>query len=238
VEVEEGGFAEFELMLEPHSTLLVAVTSEDQCSHLIVPLETSARKNIPQRDLSLLRAYNVDKSFSETRRTTNCFKSDKFVVEDITSTDMQIVDSLQKVWLVQKELHRFNSEEQQLIDNMLKWPTLSPEQKAKTYSEYISHEFNLFLKLKDNAFFEGAVRPFLSNKIEKTIVDYWLLDFDFALKDFLEPHSKIALLVRAIDFRAGPAERVRAVPAHSQPDAEGRGERGRKGQATGSVYRR
>jgi hypothetical protein len=105
VEVEEGGFAEFELMLEPHSTLLVAVASEDQCSHLIVPLETSARKNIPQRDLSLLRAYNVDKSFSETRRTTNCFKSDKFVVEDITSTDMQIVDSLQKVWLVQKELH-------------------------------------------------------------------------------------------------------------------------------------
>ena len=125
VEVEEGGFAEFELVMEPHSTLIVAVTSEDQCSHLIVPLETSARNNIPQRDLSLLHAYNLEKSFSETRRTTNCLKSDKFVVEDITSTDMQIVDSLQKVWLVQKELHRFNNEEQQFIENMLKWPTLT-----------------------------------------------------------------------------------------------------------------
>lgn len=68
---------------------------------------------------------------------------------------------------------------------MLKWPTLSSEQKSKTYSEYCSHEFNVFLKLKDTAFFENAVRPFLTNKIEKTIVDYWLLDFDFAMGDFL-----------------------------------------------------
>ncbi len=95
IKLEEGeNAAEFEMNLEPFTTLLVAVTSEDQCSHLLVPLETSARKSMPQRDLSLLKSYNQDKSFSETRRTTNCLKSDKFIVEDITSTDMQIVDSL------------------------------------------------------------------------------------------------------------------------------------------------
>lgn len=85
------------------------------------------------------------------------------------------------MWLVQKELKRFSNEEQEFIDSMLKWPTLSSEQKAKTYSEYCSHEFNLFLRQKDQTFFENAVRPFLMNKIEKTFVDYWLLDFDFAL---------------------------------------------------------
>ena len=141
--------------------------------------------------MSLLRSYNPEKSFAETRRTTNCLKSDKFVVEDITSTDMQIIDSLQKVWLVQKELKRFSNEEQEFIDAMLKWPTQTAEQKAKAYSEYTSHEFNVFLKLKDTAFFENAVRPFITNKIEKTVVDYWLLDFDFALNDFLQPHSKL-----------------------------------------------
>ncbi len=73
---------------------------------------------------------------------------------------------------------------------MLKWPTLTAEQKAKTYSEYCSHEFNLFLKLKDNQFFESEVRPFLTNKMEKTFVDYWLLDMGFALEDFLQAHSK------------------------------------------------
>ena len=68
---------------------------------------------------------------------------------------------------------------------MHKWPTLNVEQKAKTYSEYCSHEFNLFLKLKDPSFFDKAVKPFLSNKIEKTFVDYWLLDYSFALYEFL-----------------------------------------------------
>lgn len=125
VKVEEGGVADFEMNLDPFSSLLITVTSEDQCSHLIVP--TNGGRFMPQRDLSLLRAYNVEKSFAETRRTTNCLKTDKFVVDDITSTDMQIVDSLEKVWLVQKELRRFNKEEQEFIDNMLKWPTLTNE---------------------------------------------------------------------------------------------------------------
>ncbi len=113
------------------------------------------------------------------------------MIEDITSTDMQIVDSLQKVWLVQKELRRFDKQEQEYIDNMLKWPTLTNEQKAKTYSEYCSHEFNLFLRLKDPQFFENAVKPFLFNKIEKTFVDYWLLDSD--LSEFSVPHSKFQI---------------------------------------------
>ena len=46
-EEEHGGVAEFELNLEPYTTLIVAVTSEDQCSHLIVPLETGSRINMP-----------------------------------------------------------------------------------------------------------------------------------------------------------------------------------------------
>ena len=70
---------------------------------------------------------------------------------------------------------------------MIKWPTFDQEQKAKAYTDFISHEFNVFLKLKDTAFFENAVRPFLTNKIEKTIVDYWLLDYDLALAEYLQP---------------------------------------------------
>ena len=34
----------------------------------------------------------------------------------------------------------------------------------------------MFVKLKDPQFFETVTRPFLMNKIEKTLVDYWLLD--------------------------------------------------------------
>ena len=43
----ENGEAEFEMNLEPYSTLMVAVVSDDQCAHLIMPLETAARKHMP-----------------------------------------------------------------------------------------------------------------------------------------------------------------------------------------------
>ena len=88
---------------------------------------------------------------------------------------MQIVDSLEKVWLVQKELRKFSSDEQKLIDTMLKWPTLNEEQRVKTYSENYCNEFNVFLYFKDHTYFEHVVKPFLTNKIEKTFIDFWLL---------------------------------------------------------------
>lgn len=43
MKVEEG-FAEFEMTLEPYTSLMVAVVSEDQSAHLIKPLESAARK--------------------------------------------------------------------------------------------------------------------------------------------------------------------------------------------------
>lgn len=67
----------------------------------------------------------MEKNFSETRRTVSCMKYDNYKIEDLTSTEMQIVDSLQKVWMVQKELRKFSNDEQEFIDSMLKWPSLN-----------------------------------------------------------------------------------------------------------------
>lgn len=73
---------------------------------------------------------------------------------------------------------------------MVNWPSHSNESKTKIYSEYCSHELNVFLKMKDPAYFESTVIPFIRNKIEKTFVDLWLLDNRVAMKSFLEPQSK------------------------------------------------
>lgn len=35
--------------------------------------------------------------------------------------------------------------------------------------------------MKDPQYFEQVVKPFLLNKMEKTFVDYWLLELDEAL---------------------------------------------------------
>ena len=86
---------------------------------------------------------------------------------------------------------------------MLKWPTLKSDRKEKAYSDFCSHEFNTFLKLKDPEFFETTVRPFLKNKLEKTVVDYWLLDNPSdALSRFLEPHSNPYIYLLTLFYRA------------------------------------
>lgn len=38
------------------------------------------------------------------------------------------------------------------------------------------HELNIFLKLQDTEFFQNVVKPFISNKVEKTFVDLCLLE--------------------------------------------------------------
>ena len=105
------------------------------------------------------------------------------------------MDCLDKLWRIQKDLIRSQQLEQnqhEFIQTMLKWPTLNQVQREKAYSEYCSHEFNTFLKLKDASFFESTVRPYLKNKLEKTLVDYWLLDNPGdAMSRFLEPNSNI-----------------------------------------------
>jgi hypothetical protein len=47
--------------------------------------------------------------------------------------------------------------------------------------------------LKDPRYFTEVAAPFISNKLEKTFVDYWLLNNYNALETFLLPHSKLVL---------------------------------------------
>ncbi len=159
-------------------------TTEKGYTYGLVSIDHSA---LMQRDLALTMPYDSAKSFSEIRRPAHCLKLSSYVIDvslqmlinsfaqDLTSTEMQIVDSLEKVWLVQKELTRFNSDQKAFIDSMLKWHTLKQDQKLKSYSEYCSHDLNLFLFFKDRQFFDAVVRPFLANKMEKTFTDFWLL---------------------------------------------------------------
>ena len=60
---------------------------------------------------------------------------------------------------------------------MPKWVAgeLKLENKNRLYSEYMSHELNLFLKAKDSGYFRKVVQPLLRCKLEKTLVDHYLL---------------------------------------------------------------
>lgn len=55
------------------------------------------------------------------------------------------------------------------------WTTLSSNEKDRYYSEFMCHEFNLYLRKHDTEYFDAVVKPFLQYKMEKKFVDYYLL---------------------------------------------------------------
>ena len=58
---------------------------------------------------------------------------------------------------------------------ILTWPNLKAEEKRKKYSKYACHELNFFLFHKDPKFFNDVVKPFITNKKDKTFMYDWLL---------------------------------------------------------------
>ena len=140
-----------------------------------------------KRDLSLNECLsasdNSTKGFTESRTTLELTKDEKHVIEDITSTEIQLIDDLKKVKGVLEELMRTNHQLgtaeafREMSPVFLKWAsTESEEEKTKLFYKHFSHEFNIFLKFKDPAFFDKIARPFLACKMEKQFVDHYLLD--------------------------------------------------------------
>ena len=111
-------------------------------------------------------------------------KDESHEIEDITSTNYIMIDSLERILQVQKEMRKATS--QYLTDDLsflIKWGGYSQEEKNKKYSQYVCHEVNLFIYFKDPEYFKSVVRPFIANKMEKSFIDLWLVeDHDAAIK--------------------------------------------------------
>ena len=88
---------------------------------------------------------------------------------------------------------------------VLTWPKLKPEEKRTLYSKYACHELNFFLSKKDPQFFAEVVKPYLTNKKDKTFLDHWLLGDD------------VTRLPEAVGIRPTEHGRTRAARAAHRP---------------------
>ena len=111
-------------------------------------------------------------------------------IEDISSTELSLVDSLQTVKQVLKDLCKLNYYNSKKLTSEFgwidRWRRMKPQDKLNKFGTHASHELNLFLKFRDPEFFEAIVRPYLFNKMEKSFIDYFLLDKDGAMTDYYE----------------------------------------------------
>jgi hypothetical protein len=131
------------------------------------------------RTIALDNPLDSQKSYQETRNAIVLGPNVKHIIDDITSVDYQTIDSVQKVGQVLQELLRLKHEETQPFTTSLwlyNWINADKELKNKKYSMHMCNEFNFFLYFKDKEYFEDVVRPSIAAKVEKTLIDYFLLE--------------------------------------------------------------
>ncbi len=94
-----------------------------------------------------------------------------------------IVDNIGQLFDMQKQLRisqhgsdNENSKGYIFWDFLKNWTSLKEDEKKSNYDRFACHEINIFIYFKDQKFFQTTVRPFIQDKIEKTFVDYFLLN--------------------------------------------------------------
>ena len=182
----QDGEVSFTANLKPYTQLYILAIDLNSVAQRQVDIASAVNEATQKRDLSLAKSLPIDdrNGFTESRTTEEVTKDTVKVIEDITSTEIQLIDDLKKVKGVLEELMRMNYRLDQagpfkeLSALFMKWPSLAgkQEEKAKLFYKHLCHELSFFIKLKDGLFFNEVVRPFIQNKLEKTFMDYYLLD--------------------------------------------------------------
>ncbi|CAI2378280.1 unnamed protein product [Moneuplotes crassus] len=229
----EDGVVECSIDVEKYSSILVFAFDENTIAQSIVDVQESL-ENVNKRDLSLSAPLDPEKAYNEMRNSNLLKKGESDIIEDITSTEYLLVDSLGKIMQVQDEIVKMNGRRTATGDFAFikTWNTLSGEDKNKKYSRYMSNELNFFLYFKDREYFNKVVAPFIDNKLEKGFVDYWLLgdhqkvisykDCDSFYK--LNAFEKCLLISEVVkednEEAQALADYIKLIAERDEPDAE------------------
>lgn len=137
-----------------------------------------------KKDTRLSESKPKGFTYSYDRKIKFVASGDKNIINNINNTEMCLLSSLRNIYdifgLSNPSLTTSLNEWSFIVD----WANLSDMEKLKKYDKYACHELNLMLYMKDREFFDGVIRGFLSNKVEKQLVDYYVLGDIPALQRF------------------------------------------------------
>lgn len=129
-------------------------------------------------DQRLAEAFSPDQHRAERQSIVRLIAGQSVDLGDARSTRVKTYSEL-------SELHSFfgvllggNQAAWAKFQVLTQWDQLSDERKREVYDELACHEVHLFLFHKDRKFFDEIVRPYLVNKLDKQLVDHWLLGED------------------------------------------------------------
>lgn len=168
---------------------------------------TVARPHTPwePRDLRLANALPTDKSYAFARGVLVAGPNRPLQMKSIGSAQIQVYRQIDEVFSLYQTLtgdSRFAE-----FQGLSRWHRLDDQGKRDLYGRLACHELNVFLKFKDPQFFASVVKPYLENKLEKKLVDHWLLDRDLTPWTELWRFSTLNAFEKALLARSIPAMR-------------------------------
>lgn len=129
-----------------------------------------------RRDQRLLAGLDPSQHYAQQQRIEYHQAGGEIVVEDASNAKLKLYGDLRSVHQLYSSLS--GNPDLSSFEFLLDWPKLTPEEQRERYSKFACHELHFFLHEKDPDFFAAVVKPYLANKIHKTFLDEWLLDFD------------------------------------------------------------
>ena len=144
---------------------------------------TRAERRLEPRSRTLPTALPADQNLIEKRRIEFVAAGESVSIDTTSAPVVEVYDTLASAFRLFTTISQ--DEALQQFAFVLEWPELSRDQKLDLYGEHACHELHFFLHQKDPEFFAAVVRPFLTNKLDKTFLDEWLLERD--LTDYLDP---------------------------------------------------
>lgn len=139
-------------------------------------------------DMRLKKSRNPNKVYVYERKMLSATKGQKLKIKDLSSSQMSIIDDMKSLYDI---LFAILGPSHELFEwsFITSWDSLSFEEKQIKYDKFISNEMNLFLFFKDRDFFEGVVKPHMTNKGNKKLIDFFLLGNKEALKEYLSSYK-------------------------------------------------
>ncbi len=203
-----GGAAVVKLNLEPDGDGVVTVPRDEIGDRQLVYVVAVDPENTVYREVALEETSPAPKDLrlvlgldpaahaTEKKKITILRAGDELVIEDITTSDLGLFDSLPKVYTLYSTLRP----DQWLTEFsfILGWHEMSPEEKREKYSKYACHELSVFVYRRDPEFFMDVVVPYLKNKKDKTFVDEMLLARDLSAHMRPWAHGRLNVVERSL----------------------------------------
>ncbi len=181
------------------TVLAVQINSADS-RELVVP-----QSELLVRDQRLKSAFDANIRLAQTQRVEVVPANEKKVLGDPRTRRVQTYASIADVYRLYGTI--LQNSEWEKFSFIAQWHKLSDEQRRVHYNEMACHELNFFLYHKDRKFFDAVVKPLIKQKLQKQLVDLWLLGEPLESYDELWRVQRLNTLERILLARSVTSRR-------------------------------